>query len=63
MKPVYQLRHMSQTKLENSYQYHLLDRDIQLLQELYPLLLVLFHLRFRGPQIRLFLMLGLSRSL
>jgi hypothetical protein len=61
MKPVYQLRHMSQTKLESNYPYHPLDRDTRLFQELLLLLLVPFHLRFRGPRIRLFLMLGLSR--
>jgi hypothetical protein len=63
MKPVYQLRHMSPTKLENNYQYHLQDRDTRPFPELYLLLLVPFHLRFRGPRIRLFLMLGLSRLL
>jgi hypothetical protein len=63
MKPVYQPRHMYPTKLENNYPYHLLDRDTRLFQALFPLLLGLFHLRFRGPRIRLFLMLALSKSL
>lgn len=62
MKPVYQLKHMSQTKLENNYPYHLSGRDTRLFQERLPLLLGLFHLRSRGPRKRLFLMLGLSRS-
>jgi hypothetical protein len=63
MKPVYQLKHMYPTRLGNNYQYHLLGRGTRLFQGLYPLLLVRFHLRFRGPRIRLFLMLGLSRLL
>jgi hypothetical protein len=63
MRLVYQLKHMYPTRLENNYPYLLSGRDTRLFQELYPLLLVRSHLRFRGPRIRLFLMLGLSRSL
>jgi hypothetical protein len=62
MKPVYQLRHMSLIRLGNNYPYHQLGRGT-LLVLLQVLLLVLFHLRFLGRGIRLFLMLGLSRSL
>jgi hypothetical protein len=63
MRLVYQLKHTSQPRLGNSHLYHLLDRDTRLFQALFPLLLGLFHLRFRGPRIRLFLMLALSKSL
>jgi len=63
MRPVYRLRHMSQTKLENNYPFHLLDRGTRLFQELLQLVLILLCLRFRGRGIRLFLMLGLSRLL
>jgi len=63
MKLVYQLKHTSQTKLENSYPYHLLGRDTPLFPELLQLVLLLLCHRFRGRGIRLSSMLGLSRLL
>ena len=63
MKPVYQLKHTSQTRLENNYPYHLLDRDTRLFPELLQLVLLLLNLRFLDRGIRLFSMMGLSRLL
>ena len=63
MKPVCPLKPTFQTKLENNYPYHLLDRDTRLFPELLQLVLLLLNLRFLDRGIRLSSMLGLSRLL